>query len=423
MRTGGRAVSPGIKKLAPAPVIHFGLRLRQQCILFYITEHCTNCIMARRSGRLQAKIDNKTTHAEKISKLKKEQCSRKKALTKRRNGETQSLKIHEGSCRAEGLVETPMEGLQEAFEQPDLSQCSRPSPLPVLSWGGSEDVWVKMLSKETKYKHGKSCLERHPRLQPKMRAVLLDWLMEVCEAYVLHRQTFYLAQDFFDRFMFTQDDVEKERLQLIGITALFIASKIEEIYPPKITELAYVTDGACLEDEILQMELIMLKALNWDLCPETVVSWMKLYIQMASVYDFNNLLVPQFSQETYIQITQLLDLCILDIHSLDFKYGTLAAAAFCHFISFDVVQKVSGLTWEAVEGCVNWMAPFVETMMGYEGAKLKNFAKVTSDDRHNIQTHADYLSMLREAQQKSTLPTNGIFPPTPPSSAEKTSTN
>ncbi|KAK1785480.1 hypothetical protein P4O66_018847, partial [Electrophorus voltai] len=216
----------------------------------------------------------------------------------------------------------------------------------------------------------------------------------VCEAYVLHRQTFYLAQDFFDRFMLTQEDVEKERLQLIGITALFIASKIEEIYPPKIMELAYVTDGACLEEEILQMELIMLKALNWNLCPETVVSWMKLYIQMASIYDFTNLLVPQFSQETYVQITRLLDLCILDINSLDFKYGVLAAAAFCHFISFDIVQKVSGLTWEDLEGCVNWMAPFVEVMMGYDGVKLKHFAKVSSDDRHNIQTHIDYLSML-----------------------------
>lgn len=47
------------------------------------------------------------------------------------------------------------------------------------------------------------------------------------EVYTLHRETAYLAQDFFDRFMLTQDDMEKDRLQLIGITALFIASKIE----------------------------------------------------------------------------------------------------------------------------------------------------------------------------------------------------
>lgn len=44
-----------------------------------------------------------------------------------------------------------------------------------------------------------------------------------------------------------------------GITALFIAAKIEEIYPPKLTEFAYVTDGACTENEILEQELVMLK--------------------------------------------------------------------------------------------------------------------------------------------------------------------
>lgn len=39
---------------------------------------------------------------------------------------------------------------------------------------------------------------------------------------------------------------------------------------------------------------------------------------------------------------QLLDLCILDINCLDYQYGVLAAAAFCHFTSFETVHKVSG---------------------------------------------------------------------------------
>lgn len=51
--------------------------------------------------------------------------------------------------------------------------------------------------------------------------------MQVSEVYSLHRQTAYLAQDYFDRFMLTEEDVGKEYLQLLGITALFIASKIE----------------------------------------------------------------------------------------------------------------------------------------------------------------------------------------------------
>lgn len=51
--------------------------------------------------------------------------------------------------------------------------------------------------------------------------------VQVSEVYSLHRQTAYLAQDYFDRFMLTEEDVSKEYLQLLGITALFIASKIE----------------------------------------------------------------------------------------------------------------------------------------------------------------------------------------------------
>ncbi|XP_016357870.1 G1/S-specific cyclin-E2-like [Sinocyclocheilus anshuiensis] len=363
--------------------------------------------MARRSGCRQARSVNGNT--QKIARVKKECNKRRKSIKKFNDSQNVRRQIDLSSVN------------EVVSDSSDQTPDAQPSPLPTLSWGSSEDVWRKMLSKEIKYKHSKSSLDKHPSLRPKMRAMLLDWLMEVCESYTLHRQTFYLAQDFFDRYMLSQSDVQKDQLQLIGITALFISSKIEEIYPPKITELAFVSDGACLEEEILQMELIMLKALNWDLCPETVLSWMKLYIQIASLYDVTNLLVPQFSQETYIQITQLLDLCILDINSLDFKYGVLAAAAFCHFMSADVVQKVSGLKWEAIETCVNWMAPFMETMMCYESAQLREFGQVPSEDRHNIQTHVDYLCMLKDAQEKQSKSLEPLFPPTPPSSAEKPS--
>uniref|UniRef100_A0AAY4BAS8 Cyclin E2 n=1 Tax=Denticeps clupeoides TaxID=299321 RepID=A0AAY4BAS8_9TELE len=283
----------------------------------------------------------------------------------------------------------------------------------------SDDVWIKMLNKELKYVHDKSFMERHPNLQPKMRSILLDWLLEVSEVYTLHRETFYLAQDYFDRFMLTQEDVSKNRLQLIGITSLFIASKMEEIYPPKLQEFAYVTDGACDEDEILEMELILLKALNWELCPETVVSWLKLYSQVDSLKDGSNFLIPQFSQDTFIQITQLLDLCILDIESLDYHYGVLAAAAFWHFSSFDVVHKVSGLTWDSIESCVRWMTPFVRTVSECSQVQLKDFKKVAAEDSHNIQTHVDYLTMLVICFLFSCSPVGvgGIL--TPPKSTEK----
>lgn len=52
---------------------------------------------------------------------------------------------------------------------------------------------------------------------------------QVCEVYRLHRETFYLATDFVDRYMSLRDNVQKYQLQLIGVTALFIAAKLEVI--------------------------------------------------------------------------------------------------------------------------------------------------------------------------------------------------
>ncbi|XP_058279083.1 G1/S-specific cyclin-E2 isoform X3 [Hirundo rustica] len=219
-----------------------------------------------------------------------------------------------------------------------------PSPLPELNWGNSKDVWLNILTKENRYAHCKHFTSLHSSLQPHMRSILLDWLLEVCEVYALHRETFYLAQDFFDRFMLTQKNINKSMLQLIGITSLFIASKLEEIYAPKIQEFAYVTDGACSEDDIVRMELIMLKALKWELCPVTIVSWLNLYLQVDALKDVPKVLLPQYSQEKFIQIAQLLDLCILDVNSLDFQYRTLAAAALCHYTSIEIVKKASDST-------------------------------------------------------------------------------
>lgn len=42
----------------------------------------------------------------------------------------------------------------------------------------------------------------------------------------------------------------------------FKKSILKEIYAPKLQEFAYVTDGACSEEDILRMELIILKVIN-----------------------------------------------------------------------------------------------------------------------------------------------------------------
>ena len=72
-----------------------------------------------------------------------------------------------------------------------------------------------------------------PQLNVRMRAILIDWMIEVCQEFRLKRETLHYAVNFVDRYLSKVAEVRRGSLQLVGVTALFIASKIEEIYPPQ----------------------------------------------------------------------------------------------------------------------------------------------------------------------------------------------
>lgn len=160
------------------------------------------------------------------------------------------------------------------------------TPLPNLTWANSLDLWAEMKRKEHNYVHDASYMKRHVGLEPQMRAILLDWLLEIAQAYRLHRETVHLAIEYIDRFMtLTKRAMRIDRLQLIGMTALFLAAKVEEIYPPKLKEFAahmdtYSSDN---EDAISKFELFMLKTLNWEISPVTANTWLMTYLQIACI--------------------------------------------------------------------------------------------------------------------------------------------
>ncbi len=93
------------------------------------------------------------------------------------------------------------------------------TPLPPLNWVDRNELWELMCKKEGgMYRRAAAdrVLAQHPALHARMRAVLFDWLIEVCEVYRMHRETFYLAVDFIDRYLSKTRDIPKTRLQLIG---------------------------------------------------------------------------------------------------------------------------------------------------------------------------------------------------------------
>ena len=83
-----------------------------------------------------------------------------------------------------------------------------------------------------------------------MRSILIDWLIEVHLKFKLLTETLFVTVAIIDRFLERQN-VTKAKLQLVGVTALLIASKYEEIYPPEMKDFVFITDKAYTKQDVI----------------------------------------------------------------------------------------------------------------------------------------------------------------------------
>ncbi|KAI2798610.1 G2/mitotic-specific cyclin-B2 [Blomia tropicalis] len=97
-----------------------------------------------------------------------------------------------------------------------------------------------------------------------MRAILINWLIQVHHSFELTSETLYISISILDRYM-ARESIQKSRLQLVGITTLFIAAKYEEIYYPAINEFVNVCDSLYNKRDIIRMELQILDVLKFEL--------------------------------------------------------------------------------------------------------------------------------------------------------------
>lgn len=89
-------------------------------------------------------------------------------------------------------------------------------------------------------------MKSQPDINDKMRAILVDWIIEVHLKFKLQPETLFIAINIMDRYL-EKVRVEKGYLQLVGVTALMIAAKYEEIYPPEVKDFVFITDKAYMK--------------------------------------------------------------------------------------------------------------------------------------------------------------------------------
>ena len=156
-----------------------------------------------------------------------------------------------------------------------------------------------------------------PEINDKMRAILIDWLIDVHTKFDFREETLYITIYIIDCYLSIKK-IERCNLQLLGVTALFIACKQNEIIFRRIKEYAYITDNAYTESEIINMENLILQTLNFNILFPSSLSFYEIICNNLGIINDNEKFnLGEFLMQSFF----------MDSNSLKYSYSTIACAA------------------------------------------------------------------------------------------------
>ncbi|CAK9782784.1 A/B/D/E cyclin [Cutaneotrichosporon oleaginosum] len=162
-----------------------------------------------------------------------------------------------------------------------------------------------------------------------MRTTLIDWLLQVHMRYHMLPETLWIAVNIIDRFLSVRV-VSLSKLQLVGVTAMFIAAKYEEILAPSVDDFVFMTENGYTKDDILKGERIVLQTLDFNVSQYcSPYSWVR-RISKADDYDIQTRTLSKF----------LMEVTLLDHRFLRCKPSMIAA------IGMYLSRKMLGGTWD-----------------------------------------------------------------------------
>ncbi|OJJ05686.1 hypothetical protein ASPVEDRAFT_138457 [Aspergillus versicolor CBS 583.65] len=158
-------------------------------------------------------------------------------------------------------------------------------------------------------------IDHQPDLEWKMRGILVDWLIEVHTRFRLLPETLFLAVNIIDRFL-SAEVVALDRLQLVGVAAMFIASKYEEVLSPHVANFSHVADETFTDKEILDAERHILATLEYNMSYPNPMNFLR-RISKADNYDIQTRTLGKY----------LMEISLLDHRFLGFPQSQVGAAS------------------------------------------------------------------------------------------------
>jgi cyclin B len=121
-----------------------------------------------------------------------------------------------------------------------------------------------MLKVEKKWSPNPAYMSLQQKIDETIRSTLIDWLIQIHYNFKLLPETLFLTVNSIDRY-FSLFQIQKRDVQLVGISALLMVTKYEEIYPPTLKDFIYITGDAYTAEEVLEMERKILFSLDFDI--------------------------------------------------------------------------------------------------------------------------------------------------------------
>ncbi|CZR60901.1 probable G2/mitotic-specific cyclin-B1 [Phialocephala subalpina] len=258
--------------------------------------------------------------------------------------------------------------VKQAFAEgvEDLDREDLDDPLMVAEYVVEIFEYLKKLEVATR--PNADYMEHQEDLEWKMRGILVDWLIEVHTRFHLLPETLFLAVNIIDRFLSTKV-VQLDRLQLVGVTAMFIASKYEEVLSPHVANFRHVADDGFTEAEILSAERYVLTALNYDLSYPNPMNFLR-RISKADNYDIQTRTLGKY----------LMEISLLDHRFMDYLPSHIAAAAM--YLARKILERgewdatlshYAGYTEEEIEPVFKLMVDYLARPVTHE-AFFKKYA-------------------------------------------------
>ncbi|WOK96787.1 G2/mitotic-specific cyclin S13-7-like isoform X1 [Canna indica] len=195
-----------------------------------------------------------------------------------------------------GLAEKPNERVH------DIDAADKEDQLAVVDY--VEDIYKFYKSAENSSRLH-DYIDSQVEINAKMRAILADWLIEVHHKFDLTPETLYLTMHIIDRYL-SMEMILRRELQLVGVAAMLIASKYEEIWAPEVNDFIVISDRAYTREQILGMEKGILNKLEWNLTVPTPYVFLVRFVKAAlcdaveehMVFFFAELALMQYSMIT-----------------------------------------------------------------------------------------------------------------------------